>query len=105
MANKTNNKKTTSLGGNNAKDKQQLNKSFDFAFEKINYIWMIVGIVLLFLGYLLLIGGGSKDASQFSYALFNAQRLIIAPILMVLGIAVEIYAILLKPKKKKDIEQ
>lgn len=76
--------------------------SFDFAFERINYIWMLIGLGLLILGYILLIGGGSDHPDVFNEALFNTQRMVIAPILMVLGIIVEIYAILLKPKSKVD---
>lgn len=75
---------------------------FDFAFEKINYIWMLIGVALLILGYILLVGGGSKNPDEFNYSLFDARRLVIAPILMVLGIGVEIYAILLKPKKEEE---
>jgi hypothetical protein len=75
---------------------------FDFAFERINYIWMLVGVALLILGYILLVGGGAKTPDEFNYSLFDTRRLVIAPILMVLGIAVEIYAILLKPKNKGE---
>ncbi len=75
---------------------------FDFAFEKINYIWMLIGIALLALGYILLAGGGAKSPDEFNYSLFDTRRLVIAPILMVGGIVVEIYAILLKPKKKQE---
>ncbi|MBP6429225.1 MAG: DUF3098 domain-containing protein [Bacteroidales bacterium] len=81
--------------------------SFDFAFERINYIFMLIGLGLLALGYILLIGGGSDNPDVFNESLFDTQRLTVAPILMVLGIAVEIYAILLKPKSKtdKDIQE
>jgi len=73
-----------------------------FAFERINYIWMLIGLALLALGYILLIGGGAKSPDEFNYSLFNAQRLVVAPILMVLGLGVEVYAILLKPKQKNN---
>lgn len=73
-----------------------------FAFEKINYIWMLIGLALLALGYILLIGGGANSPDEFNYSLFNAQRLVVAPILMVLGLGVEVYAILLKPKQKNN---
>lgn len=78
--------------------------SFDFAFEKINYIWMLIGIALLALGYILLIGGGSNNPDEFNNALFDTRRLVIAPILMVAGIIVEICSILLRPKKKSQDE-
>ncbi len=94
-------KKTSSSKPTNA---PKVNPKFDFAFERINYIWMLVGVVLLALGYILLIGGGSDDPNVFNYSLFNSQRLVVAPILMVAGIVVEIYAILLKPKQKNQEE-
>ncbi len=72
---------------------------FQFAFTKENYILMIIGVVLLVLGYVLLIGGGSKDPDVFNYSLFNARRLIVAPILIVGGLCVEVYAIMKKGKQ------
>ncbi len=75
---------------------------FRFAFEKENYIWMIIGVVVLLLGYILLIGGGSSDPDEFNYALFNARRLVIAPILIVGGLVIEVYAIMKKPKAKQS---
>ncbi|MDD2530313.1 MAG: DUF3098 domain-containing protein [Bacteroidales bacterium] len=100
-------KKTSSTKPNNSPRVSQsftpkLKPKFDFAFERINYIWMLVGIALLALGYILLIGGGSDDPDVFNYSLFNAQRLVVAPILMVAGIVVEVYAILLKPKQNNQ---
>lgn len=87
-----------------SKSVQNHNPKFDFAFEKKNYIWMFVGIALLFIGYLLLIGGGSDNPDVFNYDLFSARRLVLAPIFMIGGIGVEIYAILLKAKGKKEDE-
>ncbi len=72
---------------------------FQFAFTKENYIWMIIGIVLLAIGYILLVGGGSKDPDYFNYALFNARRLVVAPIFIILGLCVEVYAIMKKGKQ------
>lgn len=61
---------------------------------------MGIGLLLLIIGYLLLIGGGSDDPDIFSYDLFNTRRMVVAPIFMTLGIAVEIYAIMHKSKKQ-----
>ena len=87
-----------------SKSMQNTKPKFDFAFEKKNYIWMFVGLALLFIGYLLLIGGGSDNPDVFNYGLFSARRLVVAPIFLVAGIGVEIYAILLKAKGKKSQE-
>lgn len=72
-----------------------------FAFHKQNYILVIVGLVLLGIGFILMIGGGSDDPNQFSYALFDFQRLTLAPILILAGYIVEIFAILWRPKTKE----
>lgn len=70
-----------------------------FVFNRENYIWLISGLVLLAIGFLLLIGGGSDDPEVFSYALFDFQRLTLAPILILAGLVVEIFAIMKRPKK------
>lgn len=72
--------------------------TFDFAFGKLNYILLVVGIIVIALGYILLIGGGSDDPKVFNYEIFNAQRLVVAPIVMVIGFVIEIFAIMIKPK-------
>lgn len=74
-------------------------KIFDFAFGRENYILMIAGIVVLTIGYMLLTGGGSDDPDVFSYELFNARRLVVAPIVILGGFVIEIFAIMIKPKK------
>ena len=73
---------------------------FSFVFTKTNYIIMGVGLVLLALGYILLSGGGSDDPNVFNYEMFNARRLYVAPILIMLGLVAEIVAIMYKPKEK-----
>ncbi|MBR1769270.1 MAG: DUF3098 domain-containing protein [Bacteroidales bacterium] len=78
---------------------------FQFAFTKENYIYMAIGVALLLLGYILLIGGGAKDSDTFNYALFNTRRLVIAPILIVGGLVVEVYAIMKKTSPKKEFTQ
>ncbi|MBE7508683.1 MAG: hypothetical protein BWX95_00987 [Bacteroidetes bacterium ADurb.Bin141] len=69
-----------------------------FAFGRINYILMIAGIVLIFLGYVLMSGGGSDDPNVFNPAIFDTQRITIAPIVVILGYALEVVAILIKAK-------
>ena len=74
-------------------------KMFDFAFDRTNYILMIAGILVMGIGYLLMRGGGSDDPNVFSYDLFNARRLVVAPLVILVGIIIEIVAIMKKPKK------
>jgi hypothetical protein len=69
-----------------------------FAFGKENYRLLLIGLGLIVLGFLLMIGGGSDDPNVFSYDIFNFRRLTLAPILILVGYVVEIYAIMKKPK-------
>jgi hypothetical protein len=71
----------------------------DFVFKKKNYIILIGGLVLILLGITLMIGGGSEDPTQFSEEIFNFQRLTLAPILIVSGFVMGIFAIMYKSKK------
>ena len=75
------------------------NKTVDFAFTKENYRLMLIGLALMALGYVLMIGGGSKNPNEFSPEIFNFQRLTLAPVLILAGFVVEIFAIM---KKSKD---
>jgi predicted histidine transporter YuiF (NhaC family) len=75
-----------------------IGEKLDFAFGKENYILMLVGFGVLFIGYLLMIGGGSNDPNEFNYALFNTQRMVIAPLVLLAGFAIEFVAIMKRPK-------
>ncbi|KWW31294.1 MAG: hypothetical protein AUK63_567 [bacterium P3] len=77
-------------------------KTFTFVFGRINYILLAIGLVMLALGYILLSGGGSDDPEVFNPAMFNTRRLYVAPILIVLGLLVEIVAIMYHGKKKEQ---
>ena len=55
---------------------------------------MIAGLVVMAAGFLLLAGGGSKDPQVFNYAMFDFQRLVAAPIVIVAGIVLEVVAIM-----------
>jgi hypothetical protein len=86
---------------------QQQHKSvkpdeINWVFSRENYIYMFIGLGLLVLGYLLMIGGGSDDIVTFSPSIFDFQRLTLAPILVLAGYAVEIYAIMKLPKQNKQ---
>jgi hypothetical protein len=68
-------------------------------FRKINYILIGAGILFLVLGYILISGGGSDDPEVFNPAIFDVQRLVIAPILLLVGLILEIVAIMYRAKK------
>ncbi|MFA5782545.1 MAG: DUF3098 domain-containing protein [Bacteroidales bacterium] len=71
-----------------------------FTFGKQNYRLLLIGLAFLGLGYILMIGGGSDDPNVFSPALFNFQRLTLAPLLLITGFIIEIFAIMKRPKEQ-----
>ena len=73
-------------------------KQKQFAFGKENYILVLVGLALIAIGFLLMAGGGSDDPTVFSEEIFSTRRITVAPIVILPGFAVEIFAIMKKPK-------
>ena len=69
-------------------------------FNRDNYLWVIIGLLFLLVGFLLMIGGGSNDPDVFNEAIFSFRRITLAPILILIGFGIQIYAIMKKPKKK-----
>lgn len=67
-------------------------------FSKKNYYILIAGIILIGLGYLLMVGGGSDDPNVFNPAIFDFQRITLAPMVCLLGFAAVIVAIMWRPK-------
>ena len=80
------------------KNKKQANSQGEFLFGKRNYILMLIGVVIIALGFILMAGGGSEDPEVFNEEIYNFRRIRLAPTLVILGFIVEIYAILSKPK-------
>ena len=59
-----------------------------------NYILLAAGFAVIVLGFVLMAGGGSDSPDEFDYAMFSWRRITLAPILVIGGFVVEIYAIL-----------
>lgn len=55
---------------------------------------LLAGFVVMVSGYILMTGGGSDDPQVFDYAMFDFRRLVAAPVVIVLGIVIEIVAIM-----------
>ena len=75
-----------------------------FIFEKKNYLIMAIGLIVIALGFITMSGGGSDNPAVFDPSIFNFRRIHLAPALVLLGFAIEVYAILVNPKtnKKQD---
>jgi uncharacterized membrane protein len=70
-------------------------------FAKENYTWMIIGAVVIALGMFLMSGGKNTDPNVFdTNQVYGTTRITIAPILIVIGLLIEVYAIFKKPKTK-----
>ena len=68
-------------------------------FTKENYKWMLGGLVLMAIGMLLMAGGKSSDPNVFDKnAVYSTTRITIAPLLILAGLVVEIFAIFRNPK-------
>ena len=81
------------------KTKKNKEESINFVFSKENYKLLLIGIAFIVIGFLLMIGGGSDDPDVFSEKLFSFRRLTLAPILILIGYVIEIFAIMKRPKK------
>ena len=64
-------------------------------------MFMFIGLACIALGFILMAGGGSDNPEVWNEDINNFQRIRLAPTLMIVGLAIEIYAILLNPKKGK----
>ena len=65
-----------------------------FAFQRSNYLWLVIGLAILVVGYILMSGGKSEDPNVFSEAIFNFRRITLAPIVVLTGYGAIFYAIL-----------
>ena len=77
-------------------DKPILNTGFVFGRE--NYILMIAGIVVIIIGFALMMGGASNDPNVFNPEIFSTRRIVLAPIVVLLGFVIEVFAIFRKSK-------
>jgi len=71
----------------------------EFLFEKRNYVIMIIGIIVIMVGFALMAGGGSDDPNVFNEDIYNFRRIRLAPTVVLIGLAIEVYAIMASPKK------
>lgn len=87
--------------GKNQNNKADQQPKQEFIFQKRNYMFMFIGIAFIVLGFILMSGGGSDDPNVFNDDIYNFRRIRLAPTLVLIGLGIEVYAILLNPHKKK----
>ena len=68
-------------------------------FTKDNYVWMLAGLVVIAIGFLLMAGGKSADPSKFNAEdVYSFRRITLAPAVIIIGFILEIVGIMKKPK-------
>lgn len=81
------------------KNKQTAGSAPNQLFDKGNYMWMLIGLAVLALGFFLMAGGKSSDPKVFDpKEVYSTTRITIAPILIIAGFIIEIFAIMKKSK-------
>lgn len=75
----------------------------NLAFDRINYILLVVGMAVVVLGFILMSGAGSTE-SAYNPDIFSAHRIKVAPVICLIGFVSMIYAVMRKPKEKGEKE-
>ena len=66
---------------------------------KKNYLYMLVGVLIIVLGFMLMSGGGEHTATEFDESIFSFRRITLAPIVVIAGFAFEVFAIMKRFEK------
>lgn len=83
----------------NIASKEPVTNKSNAMFGKENFMWMLGGSVIIALGFILMSGGSSDDPNIFNAKeVYSTTRITIAPILILLGLVIEVLAIFRKPK-------
>ena len=82
--------------------KNKKKREGEFLFERRNYIIMVIGIAIILTGFALMSGGGSDDPNVFNEEIYNFRRIRLAPTVVLIGLAIQVYAIFSRPGKKSE---
>ena len=72
-----------------------------FALGKENLRLLLIGVLIIVVGFVLMVGGGSSDPNVFNKEIFGFQRIVLAPVIVMIGFVFEIFAIMKKPRSEK----
>ena len=72
----------------------------NLAFDRVNYILLVVGMAIVVIGFILMSGAGSTE-SAYNPDIFSARRIKVAPLICLFGFVSMIYAVMRKPKDKE----
>jgi hypothetical protein len=74
-------------------------KKPEFLFGATNYKILIIGLVVIAIGFILMSGGANENPNVFNEEVFSFRRIRLAPTVVLLGFGITIYSILVKSKK------
>ncbi len=92
--------KTAEVKPENKNQEAAQNKGF--VLEKENYILIAAGFFLIVIGFFLMAGGGAEDPAVFSDEIFSFRRITLAPIIILIGFVIEIFAIMWIPPRYRN---
>lgn len=75
------------------------NKKQPMPITKKNYLYMLVGVLIIVLGFVLMSGGGEHTVTEFDESIFSFRRITLAPIVVIAGFAFEVFAIMKRFEK------
>lgn len=74
-----------------------------FALPRENYKYLLIGFIIIIIGFMLMIGGRSEDPNVFNGdEIFSFRRITLAPIVVLAGFVFEIWAIMRKPAGSEE---
>ena len=92
-------KKTHKFSASDFGTDTEVAKEQTFYFGQQNYKWMLIGVAFILLGMILMAGGKSPDPHKFNYDdIYSFRRITLAPIMIMIGLGIEVFAIIKKDK-------
>lgn len=76
--------------------KNKIEEKSNFLFDKENFKFLLIGLGVIVLGFVLMSGGGNENPAIFNSEVFSVQRIRVAPTLVLLGFGIIIYSIFKK---------
>lgn len=76
-------------------------KNMPMPFGKMNYVLMVVGVLVVVMGFILMSGGGEHTATEFDESIYSIRRITVAPIMVILGFIIVGLGIMLRFKRKE----
>lgn len=71
----------------------------DFAFGKENFILIAIAVLVIVIGFILMSGGGTEDPAGFNAEIFSSRRIVVAPVVTLIGFVLMFFGILKNSKK------